>query len=384
MATINQIYSIVNDSAKEAMGVQAISVKDTAGLVSLGDVVLSSATNKENFYNSLVNRIGRTVIAIRNYTPKDRAVKRDDMEWGLIYQKISYKAKDSVENASWDAETQANPFDVEITTEAVQKLFSKLGTWSYEDSIPDYQLYTAFTSTEAMGAFIAGIYTNISNAMAIAEEEVANLAVSTYMAGALIKGKDTQKRNLLKEYNTLKGTTLKASECITNADFLKYASREINTVCGNIKTMSTLYNADGIPRHTPKDKLVVEVLGQFASATASYLESDTYHKELVALPNYEEVAFWQGSGTTFAFDDVSTIDIKNVELKTTSNTTGAIKQSGIIAFVHDYDAVASIITRRRSHSIYNPRSERFNIFEKADKGYAVDLSENGIVFFIAD
>ena len=36
MATVNQIYGIVNDSASEALGT-AITVKDTAGLVSLGD-----------------------------------------------------------------------------------------------------------------------------------------------------------------------------------------------------------------------------------------------------------------------------------------------------------------------------------------------------------
>ena len=47
MATVNQIYAMVNDSAKEALGESAIAVKDTATLVSLGDVVLSSDDNKE-------------------------------------------------------------------------------------------------------------------------------------------------------------------------------------------------------------------------------------------------------------------------------------------------------------------------------------------------
>lgn len=383
MATINQIYQIVNDAASAAIGTSAITAIDTGTFVSLGDVVLSSATNKEKFYNTLVDRIGRTVIAIRNYEAKNRSVKRDEMEWGLVYQKISYKFKDATTNPSWAATQQASPFDVEVSTEAVQKLFSKIGTWSYEDSIPDYQLFTAFTNPTAMGAFISGIYINISNAMALAEEDTANLAVDTYMAGALIKGKATQKRNLLVEYNTQAGTTLTVNAALKDTDFLKFASREINIVVGNMKKMSTLYNADGLPRHTPADRMVVEVLGQFASATASYLEADTYHKELVSLPNYEELAYWQGSGETFAFDDVSKINITCSEIATTENPTGTIEQGGIIAFIHDYDAVASIIYRRRSASIYNPRSERYNIFEKADKGYAVDLSENGVVFYMA-
>lgn len=380
MANVNQIYSMVNDAAKEALGAQAITAKDTGTLVSLGDVVLSSDTNKEQFYKALVDRIGRTVIAVREYRAKDRSVKRDEMEWGAVYQKISYKWKDAVENPSWETDTQANPFDVEIGTEAVQKLFSVIGTYSYEDSIPDYQLFTAFTSASAMGAYISGIYTNMSNALEVAEENLANLAVATNIAGVFAKGKATQKRNLLAEYNVLNPeAALTTSTALMDLGFLKYATREIKTVIDNMSTMSTLYNSENIPRHTPTDKQVVEVLSLFASASDTYLQADTYHNDLVKLPNYEKVVYWQGSGTGFAFEDVSAINISNEKVD-----EAPVSKTGILAFVHDYDSVASIIYRRRSHSIYNPRAERFNIFEKADKGYAVDLSENAVVFYIAD
>lgn len=378
MATVNQIYALVNDAAAEAFGSKAIAVKDTGTLVSLGDVVLSSDTNKEQFYKALTDRIGRTVIAVRDYMPKTRAVKRDEMDWGVIYQKISYKARQAVENPSWKTDAQSNPFDVEIQTEAVQKLFSVIGTYSYEDSIPDYQLFTAFTNAQAMGAYISGIYTNMRNSLAIAEENLANLAISTNIAGVIAKGKATQKRNLLSEYNGLTGATLTVESCLRNIDFLKYATREIKTVIDNMTQMSVLYNSEDIPRHTPNDKAVVEVLGLFASATDTYLQADTYHNDMVKLPNYEKVVYWQGAGTSFAFSDVSKINITNANIQELP-----VEQGGILAFVHDIDSAASIIYRRRSHSIYNPRAERYNIFEKADEGFAVDLSENAVVFYIA-
>ena len=72
MATVNQIYTMVNDSAQEALGAKAIAVKDTGTLVSLGDQVFSSDTNKEQFYKALTDRIGRTVIAVRAYKAKNR------------------------------------------------------------------------------------------------------------------------------------------------------------------------------------------------------------------------------------------------------------------------------------------------------------------------
>ena len=38
---VNQIYTLVNDAAAEALGKSAITAKDTGSLVSLGNVVFS-------------------------------------------------------------------------------------------------------------------------------------------------------------------------------------------------------------------------------------------------------------------------------------------------------------------------------------------------------
>lgn len=382
---VNQIYTLVNDAAAEALGKSAITAKDTGSLVSLGNVVFSSTANTEQFYKSLVDRIGRTVIAIRKFKGKNRSVKRDDLAWGIMYQKISFKTKTAVENPSWKTEGgQVNPFDIARSTEVVQKLFSVMSTWSYEDNFPIYQLFTAFTNEAAMGAFISGISTNIENSLTIAEDALANLAVSTNIAGVLISGKTAQKRNLLTEYNTLTGSNLQANTCLYDASFLKYASYQINDTVKNIMNPSASFNAEGMDRQTMSENLVVEVLGKYSAATASYLESDTYHKELVALPRYEEVSYWQAPGTNFDFADVSKIDIVNANLKTVENETGAIAQSGIIAFIHDIDSCASIITRFRDYSYPNNRDESMNIIKKADKGYMVDLSENAVVFYVAN
>ena len=61
----NQIYSIVNEVNAEAFGSTDIDVIDAQGLVSLGDTVLSSSTNTEAFLNTLVQRIGRTIVSFR-------------------------------------------------------------------------------------------------------------------------------------------------------------------------------------------------------------------------------------------------------------------------------------------------------------------------------
>ena len=45
MSTVNQIFNIVNDVAKQTFGEKAISVVDTSTLVALGDEVLRSDEN---------------------------------------------------------------------------------------------------------------------------------------------------------------------------------------------------------------------------------------------------------------------------------------------------------------------------------------------------
>lgn len=379
MATFNQIYTMVNDATAQMYGSEALTVKDTSSLVSLGEKILSSDTDKEVFFKTLVDRIARTVVAIREFETKERSVKRDAVNWGLFVQKISYKRKTAVENPSYDFTTQANPFDVKPSTEIIQKIFGEnIGVWSYEDVIPYDQMFTAFNSASAMGAVIAGIYTNINNEYTMAKAALENLAVDTLIAGVIKKGKATQKRNVLAEFNTANGTNLTVAQALKNADFIKYVNREIYTTVGFMQEANELYNLENIIRQTPKDKLVVEILGMYASASAVYLEADTYHNELVKLPRYEEVNYWQGMGTEASFEDVSSIKIKN-----TGIDAQEISQSGIIACIHDYDAVAAFVDKPETGSMPNPRQRCLNVFYQAARNYGVDLSEKCVVFYMA-
>ena len=378
MANVTQIYSIVNAAAQEAMGMAAITAKNTASLVSLGEQVLSSTDNTDKFYQALVDRIGRTVIAARTYAGKKRSVKRDEMDWGIWYQKISYKKVSAAANTDWDKTSTLSKYDITPQTEAVQNLFSKVGTFRFIDAVPQQKLFTAFVNAEAMGAFISGIYTNMDNCIAKYEEDNDNLAVATNIAVVLSVGKAAQKRNLLAEYNTAHpGATLTENNCLESLDFLKYASEQIGQTQKYMEDLGVAFNTSSdIPRHTPQDKCVVEVLSTFAKKSAFYLQSDTFHKELVELPRYEEVSYWQGCGTDFSFGNVSKVYVQNGSID--------VLMGGIIAFVHDVDSCASVIRKQRAFSTYDEINDRLVFGKNFDYGYAVDKTENAVVFYIAD
>ena len=62
MAWVNDLHTLLNETTSEIVGLKDITVKDTASFISLGNAVLSSDTNLEEFYRTLFKVIGRTRI----------------------------------------------------------------------------------------------------------------------------------------------------------------------------------------------------------------------------------------------------------------------------------------------------------------------------------
>lgn len=388
MALVSQISNIVNDSVADALGKKTdITQLDTSDMVSVGKAI-TTFDAVEDFYKSLTNRIVKTIYFIRTYKGSKRSVLRDEHEFGAFVQKVYYEMPDAVDNPTFEVAQsdggykQTSPYDVENVVKVTALIYGGQGTWTLEIIRPEEQIKSAFLSEANMMSFIDGIYMAVENKFKLEEERITALAVNTAMASA-INGKKA--RNLLTEYNALTGETLTVAKCMTDAGFLKYACKEIKDTIDEMENMSTLFNVDGYETFTTKENLVVEMLGKFTSASEVYLEADTYHKELVALPRFEKVSFWQGSGKSFAFEDVSKISVKNDGLvDETENTEGTLEQGGIICFLHDIENVAAYFGNRRTWEVWNPRSEIMIHGEKARKGFAVDKHANSYVFYVAE
>ena len=377
MSKVEQIYTLVNETAKESMGEKAIAVKDVSSLIALGDSVLSSASDTENFLNTLVDRIARTVFSVRRYETDTEGMVRHPFEFGCIVQKIYVDMPEAKQNNSWEIgkEGYAPVFAPVIKPTAKQKLFKGITTWEVDVTIPDYMLRTAFLNETSMATFIDAIFTAMDNMITLALENNANLTRASFIARKLKGGKPCGAINLLHEYNTLTSASLTVESAMMNAEFLAWASRAINLWVKRMSKMSVLFNEEGYKRHTPKDKIVVNLLQDFTSACDTFLGANTFHDELVKLPMYDSVAYWQGAGESFDFNDTSAIKVKIDE----SNT---IEKKGIIGIVYDYEAMGVTLNERRSTSERNNHDEYTNYYNKANIGYFNDMSENGIVFYL--
>lgn len=377
MSKVEQIYTLVNETAKESMGEKAIAVKDVSSLIALGDSVLSSASDTENFLNTLVDRIARTVFSVRRYESDTEGMVRHPFEFGCIVQKIYVDMPEAKQNNSWEIgkEGYTPVFAPVIKPTAKQKLFKGITTWEVDVTIPDYMLRTAFLNETSMATFIDAIFTAMDNMITLALENNANLTRASFIARKIKGGKPCGAINLLHEYNTLTSASLTVEAAMMNAEFLAWASRAINLWVKRMSKMSVLFNEEGYKRHTPKDKIVVNLLQDFTSACDTFLGANTFHDELVKLPMYDSVAYWQGAGESFDFNDTSAIKVKIDE----SNT---IEKKGIIGIVYDYEAMGVTLNERRSTSERNNHDEYTNYYNKANIGYFNDMSENGIVFYL--
>lgn len=376
---VSQIKNIVNDSVKDALGSSYDATQiETSDIASLGKVI-GQHNLYEGFFSALANRIAKTVYFVRTYESNTRSVLRDEHEYGAFIQKVYYDLPEAVDNPTYQipdgdgAYKQKSPYDVEGTVGVSALIFGGKGTWSIEIVRPMDQIKTAFLDTSSMMSFIDGIYVAIENSFRLEEERIVAAAVNTAMASALDGG---IARNLLAEYNDKYSQSLTKATALVNADFLRYASKEINRTIKNMRKMSTVFNKAGYETFTDQQKLVVEMLAEFASASDMYLQSDTFHNELVALPNYEEVPFWQASGKNFNFDVCSKISIEHDDIDNN------ITQDGIIGFIHDIENVAAYFGNRRAWEMVNPRSEVVIHGEKAEKGFAVDDHANAVVFYL--
>lgn len=374
---VKQVYAILNDVAKTAMGDKAISIQSTKDIVSLGAEVLNSTTTTDKFLNTLVDRIGRTIVSNRAYSAKVKSLINDSFTFGAILQKLYVAPIDAVQNDNWN-QTAGQSVDQYVIAKPTvkQKLFNQISTWEVDVTIPDNTLRSAFTDETAMASFIDAVFTAVRNSMEMYMESLANL---TYATACAMRVVDTKLNggitaiDLLTAYNTMAGTSYTAEVALHTTDFIKFATRVINLYIKHMSDMSTRFNSEGYARFTPADRLRCIMLADFESSVATYLQADTFHDEYLSIPKHETVNFWLGYSKNMDYANASKISIQ-------TPTGYTVTQSNIVCMLADEESIGITHEDIRQRSARNEKGEYTNYFFKADMGYFFDPSENLVIF----
>lgn len=379
---VKQIYSLVNDITKEVLGKENLINEDLSNVVDLGTELFNSNA-VDAYVKSLVNHIGRVIFVNRSYRGSAPSVLMDGWEYGSVLEKIQADMPEATENETWELEdgTSYDP-NIFYQPKVSAKFFNKKTTFEVPSSFTDRQVKQSFSNAGQLNAFMSLIYNSVDKSMTVKTDSlimrtIDNMIGETihadYGSGAVNASSHVRAINLLYLYNQLNGTDLTFSKCFSDINFLKFASYTISLYLDRIGKMSVLFNVGGKERFTPRDMLHLILHTDFARASDIYLQSDTYHNELVALPNYERVPYWQGTGTSYSLIDTTKIDV-------TTSGGNQVSVSGIIGVMFDRDALGVCNMNRRVTTNYNPKAEFYSNWYKFDCQYFNDLNENMIVF----
>lgn len=377
---VTQLKDIVNSVSSEVLGKEDVLTEDLTNLVDVGNEIIDSE-NVDNYVKKLIDRIGKVVFVNRLYAGGVPSVLMDSWEFGSIVEKISADMPEADENDSWNLQDgQTYSQDTFYQPKVSAKFFNSKVTFDVKLSFTTEQVKESFTSVNELNAFISMLETGVKNSMTVKLDGLIMRTINNMTAQILNGGQAMQKVNLLSEYNAVNGKTLTAASALQDKDFLKFASLIIKKYQARITKMSTLFNQGGKARFTNTTDLHTVLLSDFADSAEVYLMSDTYHNDTVSLPQHETVPYWQGSGKTYGFDDISSLDAKIA----TGKTTKEVKQAGILGVMFDTNALGVSNLNQRTTTAYNARAEFYTNFYKMDAGYFNDLNENFVVFYIAD
>ena len=378
---VTQLKDIVNSATSEVLGKTDVVNDDLSNLVDVGNEIFDT-DNVDNYVKKLIDRIGQVIFVNRLYAGGVPSVLMDSWEYGSVVEKISADMPEADENDSWNLQNgQTYSQDTFYQPKVSAKFFNSKVTFDVKLSFTTEQVKESFSNVNELNGFISMLETGVKNSMTVKLDGLIMRTINNMTGQILNSANGLQKVNLLTEYNTVSGQTLTANKALMDKDFLKFASLTIKKYQARITKMSTLFNAGGKARFTTTDNLHTVLLSDFADSAEVYLMSDTYHNDTVSLPNHETVPYWQGSGKSYAFNDISKIDVK---IDAGNKTPKQVTQTGILGVMFDTNALGVSNLNQRTTTSYNARAEFYTNYYKMDAGYFNDLNENFVVFYIAD
>ena len=378
---VTQLKDIVNSVTSEVLGKTDVVNEDLTNLVDVGNEIFDT-DNVDNYVKKLIDRIGQVIFVNRLYAGGVPSVLMDSWEYGSVVEKISADMPEADENDSWNLQNgQTYSQDTFYQPKVSAKFFNSKVTFDVKLSFTTEQVKESFSNVNELNGFISMLETGVKNSMTVKLDGLIMRTINNMTGQILNSANGLQKVNLLTEYNTASGQTLTANKALMDKDFLKFASLTIKKYQARITKMSTLFNAGGKARFTTTDNLHTVLLSDFADSAEVYLMSDTFHNDTVSLPNHETVPYWQGSGKSYAFNDISKIDVK---IDAGNKTPKQVTQTGILGVMFDTNALGVSNLNQRTTTSYNARAEFYTNYYKMDAGYFNDLNENFVVFYIAD
>lgn len=381
--------AILNTIVNNATGNTALTAVDTKNFVSVANTAKQLPVDP--LLSALTTTLSKTIFSIRPYSRKFKGLFHDNVKFGNHTRKINVADSDWQKDERYDLTDGASVDMYKVKKpEILQMNYYGQNIVERQVTIFRDQLNVALSSEEEFQRFITMIMTNASDQIEQAHESCARMTVANFMAAKVAGYKDSTVINLLKEYNTLNGTTLTAADVYKPDNFVpfvKWAFARIKSISDMMteRTQSFHENVTGkeISRHTPYSKQKMYLNSQFMNEVSMMVLGDVFHDNRYKLIDYETVGYWQNPDAPTSINITTTAQMKLADGTVDAGVAANI--TGVIGTLFDEEAIGvSTFNEWSAPTPFNAKGGYSNIFWHFNDRYYNDFTENGVVFVIQD
>lgn len=224
------------------------------------------------------------------------------------------------------------------------------GTATYSQSWTVFrdQLNTAFHSFEELSRFNAMELQRRYNDWERFREAVAETMQVNFIGALLKENMDGRIIHALSEYNEKTGGKFTVQDIYKPANFKSFVQWLRARIETQIKLMArqsamwqTVVDGKEVIRHTPRNKVRIAMLSEFANEMDYMALANTKHDEYLTIGAYEEIPYWQHIAHP---DQIAVKPVYTGINGAVAKADTAVEKSGVIALIHDVDALGYCIT----------------------------------------
>lgn len=424
LLTPKDAHVIVGEWARMLTGQNNITVSDTSSFLSAGEIIQTSAVEKQ--YNTFAILIGRVYWASRKYNAVLN--KMDSISTGEFthrFLKVSHYSLDPVASGWFNTDlftNQADGFtngqnkDANGTpqstksmweqTERPFKCFNYGGSDTYQFAVTQYEqdIKQALRSEAEFIKYLENKMTEHNNDLETQREAwdrmvMCSKVAQTYDMSSVMPG---SVKNLTTLYNNKFGTNYTSAQLRTVylKDFLAFMVAEIKADTDYLEERSVNYHWSApitwrgkthhILRHTPKSDQYMYLYSRLFRDAEAMVLPEIFHDGYLKLENYQNVTYWQSNK-----DEASRSKIKIappiIDTDSTSSTYGTqikgndVELDYVVGMLTDRDGMLTDFQIERAETtVLEARKGYRNTWLTVAKNGIIDPTENTIIYIMDD
>ena len=395
---IKQAATILNAVVAQQTGQTAVAaINNTADFVSVAETALKMG--RDPVINAISQVWRDTVYAVRDYDIPLSTLRMTASRYGNATRKLSPEAMEMEDDEAskypvfYDA-GQTPPTGDGQSVDHYKIRKQGVVQTNFYGSLRYEQVYTifrdafdlAFQTPEELVRFSQMNVTERMNDRRSYEEAKARLLQLNYAAALIDEAQTDRVVHLLTEYNTATGLTLTATSVYQPQNFeafIRWCYARIKTVVGLMahrsEAFQTKLTGHTVLRHTDAQNVRVALYRPLMEQINSMVLSNLYNADMMRLPTYEAVDYWQG------IDNPADISVTPVYTDATGaqKVGNAVATDKLVGIIHDRDAIGyAWLNPTAAVTPLNAAGLYYNEFYHARFATLSDVTEKGVVLLL--